>query len=98
MVANQQIQHSLCSRNVIPTIDLPLVHRIEGARHLCRVLGALDPVLWYLHFQLEGEGMSDTTIFVLGLLATIAALGPLAIAAISELRAKDHQDQGHFDS
>lgn len=42
--------------------------------------------------------MSDTTIFILGLLATFAALGPLTIAAISELRAKDHQDQKRFDS
>ncbi len=35
--------------------------------------------------------MSDAFIFVLGLLATVAAIGPLTIAAISELRGKDHQ-------
>ena len=35
--------------------------------------------------------MSDGAIFVFGLLATLFALGPLAIAAISELREKDNQ-------
>jgi hypothetical protein len=33
--------------------------------------------------------MSDATIFVFGLVATLFALGPLTIAAISELREKD---------
>ncbi len=36
--------------------------------------------------------MSDAFIFVLGLLATLATLGPLTIAAISELRGKDHRE------
>jgi len=35
--------------------------------------------------------MSDAFIFVLGLLAAIATLGPLIIAAVSETRGKDHQ-------
>jgi hypothetical protein len=33
--------------------------------------------------------MSDGTIFLFGLLATLFALGPLVIAAISELREKE---------
>jgi hypothetical protein len=37
--------------------------------------------------------MSDGAIFVFGLVATIVTLGPLLIAAISEVRNKDHQDQ-----
>jgi hypothetical protein len=35
--------------------------------------------------------MSDAAIFVFGLVATLFTLGPLAIAAISELREKDGQ-------
>jgi hypothetical protein len=35
--------------------------------------------------------MSDSALLMFGLIATIFTLGPLAIAAISELRAKDQQ-------
>lgn len=38
--------------------------------------------------------MSDGFIFVFGLLATIFALGPLIIAAISEVREKNDQEHG----
>jgi hypothetical protein len=37
--------------------------------------------------------MSDGAIFVFGLVATIFTLGPLLIAAISEVMGADHQDQ-----
>jgi hypothetical protein len=37
--------------------------------------------------------MSDGLIFLFGLLATILTLGPLAIAALSELSDKDAQEQ-----
>lgn len=35
--------------------------------------------------------MSDLALFMFGLLATLFTLGPLAIAAISELREKDSE-------
>jgi hypothetical protein len=37
--------------------------------------------------------MSDSLLFLFGLFATILTLGPLAIAALSELRDKDEQEQ-----
>jgi hypothetical protein len=40
--------------------------------------------------------MSDAAIFVFGLVATLFTLGPLIIAAISEVRGKDHQNQESF--
>ncbi len=36
--------------------------------------------------------MSDVFTFVFGLIATILAVGPLVIAAISEMRSKDAED------
>lgn len=35
--------------------------------------------------------MSDGALFVFGLIATLFAIGPLIIAAITELREKDNQ-------
>jgi hypothetical protein len=35
--------------------------------------------------------MSDLVLFIFGLVATIFTLGPLTIAAISEMRGKDNQ-------
>jgi hypothetical protein len=37
--------------------------------------------------------MSDGLLFLFGLIATILTLGPLTIAALSELRDKDAQEQ-----
>ena len=37
--------------------------------------------------------MSDGFIFVFGLVVTLFTLGPLTIAAVSEILNKDHQDQ-----
>ena len=37
--------------------------------------------------------MSDGAIFVFGLVATLFTLGPLTIAAVSEIRNKDHRKQ-----
>jgi hypothetical protein len=36
--------------------------------------------------------MSDALIFVFGMLATLFAVGPLAIAAASDLRRKDDEE------
>ena len=36
--------------------------------------------------------MTDTALFIFGLIATLFAVGPLAIAAISELR--EERDEG----
>ncbi len=41
--------------------------------------------------------MSDGFIFIFGLVATLFTLGPLTIAAISEVRNKDHQDQDSLE-
>jgi hypothetical protein len=41
----------------------------------------------------EESEMSDGAIFVFGLVATAFTLGPLIIAAISEVRGKDHENQ-----
>lgn len=40
--------------------------------------------------------MSDGFIFAFGLVATLFTLGPLTIAALSEVRGKDHQNQDHL--
>jgi hypothetical protein len=38
--------------------------------------------------------MSDILTFVIGLIATILAVGPLAIAAALEMRSKDIEQEG----
>ena len=91
MVANQQVQHPIGSRHVLLACRVSMVHRLKGAGPFRDPLGSVHPLLWRICVRGARSEMSDFVIFLFGLVATLFTLGPLAIAAISELREKDDE-------
>ena len=65
-----------------------MVHRIKRTGIVRWNLGALNFIIWGICFFLKAGLMEDFLLFVLGLLATSMAIGPLFIALIADLREK----------
>jgi len=54
-------------------------------------MGSLDPLFWrFCIFSLE-DMMEEITIFIFGSIATILAIGPLAVAFYLDLSSKDEE-------
>jgi len=65
-----------------------MVYRIEGARIVRRYLGTFNFIIWGICLLIKAGLMEDFILFLLGLIATGMAIGPLFIALIADLRRK----------
>jgi hypothetical protein len=96
VVETQLVQHSSSSCHVPIVASVPVVQRLQRAGHVDGSLGAVDPGLRRLLARPEELKMSDGAIFISGLVRAPFALEPLTIAALSEVREEEDQNQDHL--
>jgi fucose permease len=65
-----------------------MVYRIKRTGIVRRNLGTLNFIIWGICLFIKAGLMEDFILFLLGLIATGMAIGPLFIALIADMREK----------
>jgi hypothetical protein len=85
---NQQSVDLDCSGTFLLIVGVLMVHRRQRNRPVRSNLGAIDLVLRRIDALWKERQMNEVFLFIFGLFVTVLAVGPLAIAGISENQSK----------